>query len=155
CTVGNASASLGSFDLGTSLSSAITINGGTIVAQLAATAIDYRDQAGSGLTGLTGGTLQLGNAASGAAKTFNLRGVLPLNAVVTNTSAGHTGQMGTTLVNYNNLAQNININSGATFNTANVIFLITGNMTNNGTLTSNGASSRYYHLGNGAAQTES
>src|SRR5207248_10111791 len=79
----------------------------------------------------------------------------PLNMVVTNTSAGHTGQMGTTLVNYNNLGQNININSGATFNSANVIFLITGNMTNDGTLTSTGASSRYYNLGNGVAQTYS
>jgi Domain of unknown function (DUF4214) len=159
CTLGNASTTLASFDLGTSLISAISISGGTVVTQLANTGgsgpRDYRDQAGSGVTGMTGGTLQLGNAASGAAKTFILRGVLPLNTTVTNTSAGHTGQMDTTLVNYNNLGQNININSTATFNTANVIFLITGNMTNNGTLTSTGASSRYYHLGNGAAQTYS
>jgi hypothetical protein len=159
CTVGNASTTLASFDLGTSLTSAINISGGTIITQLANTGgsgpRDYRMQAGGGVASLTGGTLQLGNASSGAAKTFIMRGVLPLNMVVSNTSAGHTGQMDTTLVNYNNLAQNITINSTATFNTGNVIFLITGNMTNNGTLTSTGASSRYYHLGNGVAQTES
>ena len=67
---------------------------------------------------MTGGTLQLGNAASGAAKTFNLRGVLP-NVVVTNTSASHTATMSTTLVNYNNIALNVTINSGATFNIGN------------------------------------
>ena len=57
CTVGNASATLASFDLGTSLTSSISMTGGTIVTQLAstgATQIDYRDQAGSGFTGVTG-----------------------------------------------------------------------------------------------------
>ncbi len=157
CTIGTSSTTLACFDLGTSLSSVVGISGGTIVLQIpnagASGPRDYRNQAGAGVTGVTGGTLQLGNAGSGAAKTFILRGILPLNTVVTNTSAGHTGQMDTTLVNYNNVGQNITINSGATFNTANVIFLETGNVTNNGTLTSTGASSRYYNLGNGSAQT--
>jgi len=116
---------------------------GTIVVQLAATAIDYRDQAGSGITGVTGGTLQMGNAASGAAKAFNLRGVLP-NLVITNTSAGHSATMSTTLVNYNNISRNITINSGTTFNANNVVFLFNGTtLTNNGTLTHNGASSNF------------
>jgi hypothetical protein len=143
CMIGNASATLGSFDLGTSLGSTISMSGGTIVVQLAATAIDYRDQAGSGIVGVTGGTLQLGNAASGAAKTFNLRGVLP-NVVVTNTSAGHSGVMSTTLVNFNNIGLNVTVATGATFNIGNVIFLMAGQtMTNNGTLTANGASSNF------------
>src|SRR5205823_6172837 len=133
---------------GTSLTSTINISGGTITLQIANTGAsgprDYRMQAGGGVTSMTGGTLQLGIAGSGAAMTFTLRGFLPLNTTVSNTSAGHTGQMDTKLNNYNNLGQNITINSTATFNTANVIFLITGNMTNNGTLTSTGASSRYY-----------
>ena len=68
--------------------------------------IDYRNQAGGGIAGLTGGTLQLGNAASGAAKAFNLRGVLP-NLVITNTSANHTATMSTTLVNFNNISLNV------------------------------------------------
>lgn len=143
CTVGNASGTLGSFDLGTALGSSISISGGTIITQLAATTIDYRHQAGSGFAGVTGGTLQLGNAASGAAKTFNLRGVLP-NVVVTNTSAGHTGQMSTTVVNYNNIARNVTINPTATFNSGNGVFLMAGgSLVNNGTLTANGASSNF------------
>lgn len=142
-TIGNASATLGSFDLGTSLSSVITISGGTIVCQLAATAIDYRNQAGGGITGVTGGTLQMGNAASGAAKAFNLRGVLP-NLVITNTSANHSATMSTTLVNFNNISLNITINTGTTFNAGNVVFLFFGTtLTNNGTLTHNGASSNF------------
>ena len=94
CTIGNASATLGSFDLGTAVTSSISMTGGTIVTQLAATAIDYRAQSGGGPAGITGGTLQFGNAASGAAKTFNVRGVVP-NVVVTNTSANHTANMST------------------------------------------------------------
>lgn len=143
CTIGNASATLGSFDLGTSLNSVISITGGTIVSQLAATAIDYRNQAGGGIPNVTGGTLQMGNAASGAAKAFNLRGVLP-NLVITNTSANHSATMSTTLLNYNNISRNVTINPGTTFNAGNVIFLFYGTtFTNNGTFTHNGASSTF------------
>jgi uncharacterized repeat protein (TIGR01451 family) len=156
CTIGNASATLGSFDLGTSALSAISLSGGTIVTQLAATAIDYRFQSGTGPAAITGAgtTLQLGNAASGAAKTFNLRGVLP-NVVVTNTSAGHTGVMSTTLVNFNNSAFNVTINPTATFNSGNTFFMFGPSMTNNGTLTANGASSSFQWLdfGSGAPMT--
>ncbi|MFZ2235863.1 MAG: G8 domain-containing protein [Dokdonella sp.] len=142
CTVGNASATLGSFDLGTSASSTITISGGTINPQLSATTIDYRDQAGSGTVGVTGGTLRLGNAASGAAKTFNLRGVLP-NVVIDNMSAGHSALMGAP-VTYNNVSLNITISSGTTFNPGNNVFLFNGiTITNNGTLTHNGAASNF------------
>jgi hypothetical protein len=75
CTVGNTSTTLGSFDLGTSASSTITMSGGTIVVQLASSGIDYRYDSGGSLSGLTGGTVQFGNASSGAAKTFSARGV--------------------------------------------------------------------------------
>ena len=146
CTVGNASATLGSFDLGTSLTSSISMTAGTIIVQLAstgATQIDYRDQAGSGFTGVTGGTLQLGNANSGVAKAFILRGVLP-NLVISNTSANHTASMSTTLVNYNNISRNVTINTGNTMDFANAVFLFAGTtLTNNGTLTHNGASSNF------------
>jgi hypothetical protein len=146
CMVGNASTTLGSFDLGTGLASSISMSGGTVICQLAATSIDYRNQGGSGITGVTGGTLQLGNASSGAAKTFNLRGVLP-NVVVNNASAGHTAAMSTTLVNYNNISLDITTTPGTTFNFANAVFLFVGNtLTNNGTMTSNGASSTLYMI---------
>ncbi|HYV07892.1 MAG TPA: C25 family cysteine peptidase, partial [Blastocatellia bacterium] len=153
CTVGNASATLGSFDLGTSLSSVITMSSGTIVCQLAATAIDYRNQAGGGIANVTGGILQMGNAGSGAAKAFNLRGVLP-NLVITNTSANHSATMSTTLVNFNNISLNITINTGTTFDAGNVVFLFNGTtLTNNGTLTHNGASSNFVWFLTTAPQT--
>ena len=64
CTVGNASTTLACFDLGTSLSSTVNISGGTVVHQLASTAVsgprDYRNQAGAGIPGVTGGTVQFG-----------------------------------------------------------------------------------------------
>lgn len=155
-TAGNASATLGSFDLGTSTSSSITISGGTIVVQLASTnattPIDYRDQAGSGITGVTGGTLQLGNANSGAAKNFNIRGVVP-NLVITNTSAGHTATFGTP-VTYNNITLNITINTGTTLTLGNQTFLFAGAvLTNNGTLTHTGTSARFITFSSTVAQS--
>jgi hypothetical protein len=142
-TIGNASATLGSFDLGTSTASTISMTGGTVVTQINATAIDYRMQSAGGPASITGGTLQLGNAASGAAKTFIIRGVAP-NVVITNTSANHTGAYGTTLVNFNNSTLNETINSGTTFNIGNTTLLFFGTtLTNNGTLTANGVSSNF------------
>jgi Domain of unknown function (DUF4214)/G8 domain len=154
CTVGNGSGTLGSFDLGTSLSSTINISGGTIVVQVLATAIDYRDQAGAGFTAFTGGTLQLGNGSSPASvQAFNVRGVVP-NLVITNTTANHTATFGTPVTYNNGAVGNITINTGNTLNIGNNIFLVESpTVTNNGTLTATGASSRYYHLGNGVAQT--
>jgi uncharacterized repeat protein (TIGR01451 family) len=148
-TIGNTSATLGSFDLGTSVSSSVNVSGGTIVAQLAASAIDYRNQAGNGIPSVTGGTLQLGNAASGAAKSFNIRGVVP-NLVITNTSANHTATFTSSPVSFNNSSLDITINAGNTLNTANAIFLMVGStVTNNGTLTSSGANSNFIWLDNG------
>ena len=151
CMIGNTSGTLGAFDLGTSALSSINMNGGTVICQLASTAIDYRNQAGSGITGVTGGILQLGNALSGAAKNFNVRGILP-NVVVNNTSAGHTATTFSTPTTYNNASLDITITPGATFNTGNNIFLFTGTtLTNNGTLTANGASSNLYMFSSSGA----
>ncbi len=156
-TVGNTSTTLAGFDMGTSLLSNINISGGTIIVQIANTAAsgprDYRNQAGGGIAGVTGGTLQLGNSLSGAAKTFIMRGVVP-NLVVDNTSAGHTGQWDITLTNYNNISLNITVNTGATVNFGNVLFLFAGQtLTNNGTMTHNGASSRFITFNSTQAQT--
>jgi hypothetical protein len=149
CTIGNASTTLGSFDLGTSLSSSITMTGGTIVVQLAATGAsgprDYRNGAGGGIAGITGGTLQLGNAASGAAKTFNINNVAP-NLVISNASAGHIVNFQAPAVgsNYNDITLNVTINTGTTLNLTFALFLMDGTtFTNNGTLTANGASSNF------------
>jgi len=147
CTVGNTSTTLGSFDLGTSLGSNVSMSGGTIIVQLASTAAsgprDFRNQSSTGFTGITGGTLQLGNAASGAAKAFTIGGILP-NLVITNTSGNHTATMNLTLVNYNNGSRNVTLNTGTGLNLNNIPFFFDGTtLTNNGTLTHNGASSNF------------
>ncbi|MBV8520399.1 MAG: DUF11 domain-containing protein [Acidobacteria bacterium] len=156
CTIGNASATLGSFDLGTSLSSNISLSGGTIVAQLAASAIDYRMQSGAGPDSITGGTLQLGNAASGAAKTFNLRGIMPAINLTT-TSANHNATVSSTVTaafTFTAAMGNITI-GGGTLNLGNTPFIMFGpSLTNNGTLTATGGSSRLYWAGS-VAQTYS
>ena len=148
CTIGNTSTSLGSFDLGTSTASSIIMNGGTIIVQIASTAAsgprDYRDQAGTGV--VTGGTLQLGNASSGAAKSFNIWGVIP-NLVLTNTSGNHTATLNisTTGANYYNSVLNVTTNTGNTINFGNSYIFFNGNtITNNGIITHTGASSIFY-----------
>lgn len=158
-TVGNTSTTLAGFDMGTSTASSVTLSGGNIVVQLANTGgsgpRDYRHQSGSatttgGIASVTGTILQLGNANSGTAKTFTMRGVVP-NLVIDNTSAGHTGQWDTTLSNWNNISRNILVNPGTTLSLGNVIFLFAGTtFTNNGTLVHNGASSRTYFFGAGS-----
>lgn len=146
CTIGNASTTLGSFDLGTGVGTT-NIIGGTIICQLASTAVsgprDFRNQSGlTGTTTVTGGTVQLGNAASGAAKAFSIAGVFP-NLVLSNASAGHSATFLAPAV-FNNVTRNITINTGNTLNIGNNVFLMNGaTLTNNGTLTANGASSNF------------
>jgi hypothetical protein len=156
CTVGNASTTLGSFDLGTGVGTT-NISGGNIIIQLAATGAsgprDYRNQSGlTGTTTVTGGTVQFGNAASGAAKAYSAAGVFP-NLVIDNTSAGHSLTLLAPAV-FNNITRNITINPGTTFNIGNNVFLMNGTtLTNNGTLTANGASSNFVWFLTTAPQT--
>ncbi|GEM_PF-1141416 len=146
CTIGNTSTTLGSFDLGTGVGTT-NISGGTIIIQLASTAAsgprDFRNQSGlAGTTTVTGGTVQLGNAASGTAKAFSIAGVFP-NLVISNTSANHSATFLAPAV-FNNVTRNITINTGTTLNIGNNVFLMNGTtLTNNGTLTANGASSNF------------
>jgi hypothetical protein len=146
CTIGNASTTLASFDLGTGVGTT-NITGGTIVVQLANTGVsgprDFRNQSGlTGTTTVTGGTVQLGNAASGAAKAFSIAGVFP-NLVLNNASAGHSATFLAPAV-FNNITLSITINTGNTLNIGNNVFLMNGTtLTNNGTLTANGASSNF------------
>jgi hypothetical protein len=146
CTIGNASTTLGSFDLGTGVGTT-NISAGIIIVQLASTAAsgprDFRNQSGlTGTTTVTGGTLQMGNAASGAAKAFSIAGVVP-NFVIDNTSAGHSVTFLAPAV-FNNVTRNIIINTGTTMNIGNNVFLMNGaSLINNGTLTANGASSNF------------
>lgn len=144
-TLENFSASLASFDLGTALSSTISISGGSIVVQQPGTASsgprDYRNQGGSGVAGVTGGTLQLGNANSGGARAFVLNGVAP-NLVIDNSAGGHSASFNAPL-NYNNLARNITLNSGTTLNIGANVFVFYGDtFTNNGTFNGSQAGAR-------------
>lgn len=108
----NTSTSLAGFDLGTSASSAIAISGGVILITKTSTAAsgprDYRNNAGMQI--MSGGTLQLGNATTGAATNFRLQGTMP-DLLLTNTSAAHTA----TLLASSTL-QSALLSPGTTFN---------------------------------------
>jgi lipopolysaccharide export system protein LptA len=73
--------------------SSITMSNGSIVLRLAntgASKYDYDNSAGT--RNMTGGTVQLGDANSGAAKTYVITGYFP-NLLVTNTSGNHSAKI--------------------------------------------------------------
>jgi List-Bact-rpt repeat protein/fibronectin type III domain protein len=144
---GHNSTTLASFDLGTSASSRATWSGGTIVLQNAGTGgagpRDFRNQVGT--TTVTGGTLQLGNGASGAAKTFRLTGHAP-GLLVTNTSAAHTAA----LVANTTVSGSAEVRSGATLMLGGFTLALAGpQLVNDGLLHATAAGSRLHFMGSG------
>jgi hypothetical protein len=145
CTIGNASSTLASFDLGQGVGPDVVMSGGTIIVRINSTgapARDYRNQQGNTAAGISNTVLQFGDAGSGVAKTFNVEGLLP-NVVVSNASAGHTVLYRPATI-FNNSARNVTINAGCTYNIGNQAYLQRGTtVTNDGTLAANGPSSRF------------
>ena len=157
CTIGNASSTLASFDLGQGVGPDVVMSGGTVIFRINCTGVparDYRNQQGNTALGITNTVLQFGDAGSGVAKTFNVEGLLP-NVVVSNASAGHTVLFRPPTF-FNNSARDVTINPGCTYNIGNQIYLESGNtVTNDGTLTANGPSARFIWFqagGNGTYQ---
>jgi len=149
-TIGHTSTTLAGFDMGTSALSSVLISGGSIVVQNASTAAtgprDYRLQSGSattsnGISGVTGGTLQLGNASTAAVQAFSIQGVVS-NLTLTNNGGANTAIWGAAAV-WNNISRNITIETGTTMNFGGVFLMNGATLTNNGTLTHNIATSRF------------
>jgi hypothetical protein len=152
-TVGNPSTSLASFDLGVAATSSAAISGGTIVIQKASTAgsgpRDFRN--GAGTQSLTGGTLQLGNASTGAPGTYLLSGTIP-NLLVSNLSGGHTARLtgATTVVGATQIAPGATLDLNGFRFTQSV-----GSLANDGTLTGAATGSELYFLGSATPQSYS
>ncbi|MBP7147259.1 MAG: DUF11 domain-containing protein [Acidobacteria bacterium] len=154
--LGNTSSSYGSFDMGTASGASFTMSGGSIVVQLANTASsgprDFR--AATGSYSITGGTVQFGNAASGAAQAYDMVAssssvpTLFPNLVLDNMSAGHT----LTLQTGGSMGLSATINSGTTLTLNGYALTLVGNLTNDGTISGTTASSRLY-FGGTSAQT--
>ena len=115
---------MGSFDLGVAgpnnpaggnISSTVAISGGTIIIQKEntnAAPIDWRNDSG-GASGITGGTLQFGNASSGGVGTFVARGYVP--GMVIDGSFANTVTFDNTLAHFRHvIAGNVLINAGTT-----------------------------------------
>ncbi len=157
CTVGNTSTTYASFDLGTSATSSFTLSGGTITIQLASTAAsgprDFRGGSTTPIwTNYTGTTLYLGNANSGASKTFFISGSVP-PMVITTTSAVHNVSLYAAAYYYGDLL----IPVGSTLNLNGYGFWCSGDAENNGTITGTVTGSRFDFAGGllRAAQTYS
>ena len=152
-TAGNASTTLATFDLGTAAASSATISGGAIVLQTAGTSgvgpRDFRNRVG--IQNITGGTLQIGNASSGAAQTFILSGTAP-GVLLTNTSGNHALQLfaATTAVGTTTLQSGTSLNLNGFRWTQSE-----GNLINQGVLTGSTTGAELYFLGTATPQTYS
>jgi hypothetical protein len=150
-TVGNATASAGSFDLVTT-TSILNITGGTIVlvqANTSATPLDFRNS----VTQLpTGGTLQIGSAATATNFTFRVSGTLPNLAI--DTSGGNTKSVTLFAATTMRLG-NLNIPTGSTFTLNGFVLSIFTNIVNAGTINGNTVNSRINFLSSTGAQTYS
>lgn len=121
-TVGNALSNTPCFSISNSPSE-FYISGGTICIVNANTStgtkIDYNIL--TSLANITGGTLQLGNASSGAARTFIIKSVTP-NIVLNNASAGHSCNLAGDLTVKGDLV----LNGTGTFSTNGYNLTLTG-----------------------------
>ena len=155
CTISNNSGTLASFDLGQGVGPDVVLSGGSVIFRNSCTGVpahDYRNQQGSTALGITNTVLQFGDAGSGAAKTFNVEGLLP-NVVVSNLSAAHT-VLFRPATYFINRARDVTINPGCTYNIGNQPYLASGStVTNDGTLIANAPSSRFIWFPAGGSST--
>jgi hypothetical protein len=153
-TVGNTRSNFGSFEL-FSTTSIFIMSGGTfnlIQAATPATPIDWQVRS---VPTITGGTLNVGTAATATNFNFRIRGTTP-SIVIDNTTNNKTA----TFTAQTLIRGNTTINAGTTFalGTGTTGFLVaptaeggaTRTFTNNGTITGNLTGSRLYFLGTGA-----
>ncbi|MGA9772858.1 MAG: C25 family cysteine peptidase [Blastocatellia bacterium] len=150
CTVGNASSVTQSFGL-TSATSIFNMSGGTInLVQINsnATAANRRDYSVLGTANITGGTLNVGTAATtGNAGNFDFRIGGQVPALVLNNT---TNSKNVILISQMNTFGNVTVNTGCSINTGANVWLVIGTaITNNGTITVPTNLSRLYFLGTG------
>jgi hypothetical protein len=149
-TVGNASSLTASFGL-TSTTSTFNMSGGTInLIQINsnATAANRLDYQVSSVANVTGGTLNVGTAATTGNTgnfDFRIRGQVP-NLVIDNT----TNAKNVLLAAQTNTLLDTTIPAGSTVNAQSFIWLVVGpTITNNGIITLPTSGARFYFLGTG------
>ncbi len=154
CTVGNASSLTQSFGL-TSATTTFNMSSGTInLVQInsTATAANRRDYSVLGIANITGGTLNVGTAATtGNAGNFDFRIGGQVPALVLNNT---TNNKNVILISQMNTFGDVTVNTGCSINAGANIWLIVGSMiTNNGTITIPTSGGRFYFLGGNGPQT--
>ena len=140
-SVPNTRSGFGAFEL-FNPSSTFNMSGGTInliQASIAVTPIDYQVPA---ISNITGGTLNIGTAATAVNFNFRIRGNTPaIN--VDNTVNGKTATFTTPGL----IAGNVNIPAGAAVALNGFAVAFGGSVVNDGTITGNSAGSRFYWTG--------
>jgi hypothetical protein len=145
CTIGNASSATASFGF-TSTTSVFTMSGGTInliQRSTGATILDYN--VATTTPTITGGTLNVGTAATATNFDFRLQGSTT-NLVINNTTNNKSVLASAAL----NIRGTVTINTGTTINSQTFALAFYNTVTNNGTLTANGAGTSISFLGSSA-----
>ena len=140
-TVGNISSASPSFGF-TSTTSYFTMSGGTInLVQATTTGATLQDYQVSSVPNITGGTLNVGTAATVTNFNFRIQGATP-NVVVDNTTNAKTATLTATTIVYGDLT----ITTGASWNhnaTTGFTAQVHGNVVNNGSIVGTAASARF------------
>ena len=151
CTVAspcNTSSAIATFGF-TSATSVFTMSGGNINLVNASTGATPLDWNVAGTANITGGTLNIGTAATVTNFNFRIQGQVPA-LVVNNTGTAKTA----TLSALTNVWGNLTINTGASLNhnatTGFTLQMIGSTVTNNGSIVGTAASARFDFLGLGA-----
>jgi len=146
-STGHTSTTLATWDMGTGASS-ITVSGGTVIIQNASTgASGPRDVRGNTgyLATFSGGTLQLGNTATAVNFIFRIQGQIPFNVIVDNTTNNKTAQATTSTTT---IYGTLTVNTGAIYDCNGITNGVNGaTVTNNGAIIGTVASSRFDFTG--------
>lgn len=148
-TVGNSTSASPSFGI-TSAASIINWTGGTLTLVQRSTGTTQQDYNVAPVNGLTGGTLQIGNASTATNFNFNIRGNVP-SLLVDNTTNAKTAVLGAQLNVWNSLT----VSNGSTLSLNGFVLFNSGTtVTNDGTVDGTVAGSNLVFARN-SAQTYS
>ncbi|MCX6303728.1 MAG: T9SS type A sorting domain-containing protein [Bacteroidetes bacterium] len=140
-TIGNASSAVASFGITSSTGTSFITSGGTIILVQRATGATIRDYYVVATPTFTGGTLQVGSAATATNFNFRLYGYAP-NVVIDNTTNNkkvEVYQVSGVLYIFGTLT----LNAGTTFDCLGMSAFALGNVVNNGIIQGLVASSRF------------
>jgi len=139
--VGNASSASASFGITSATGTSFIMSGGTIILVQRSTGATIRDYYVLATPTITGGTLQVGSAATATNFNFRMHGYAP-NTIIDNTTNNKIIEVYQTSGNFA-IIGNLTVNAGTTFDCLGMTASVAGNVVNDGIIQGLVAGSRF------------